>query len=92
MNKSMYSTDIIQYDPSIKSAAEFFKWYENTIGVIKRFCNLCYVDSALVEAYLGVSLDWRQKYVYSIFATTWRSDHTFGYNSHKWLFYLCHRL
>ena len=102
MNKSMYSTDIIWYDPSIKSAiealdakypnaipvfggalsaskyvncenpdmskfihfladaihnAEFFKWHENAIGVIKRFCNLCYVDPALVEAYLGVSLD-----------------------------------
>ena len=41
----------------IRRNAEFFKWHENAIGVIKRFCNLCYLDPALVETYLGVSLD-----------------------------------
>lgn len=101
MEKSMYSTDIIWYDPSIKSAieeldskypnaipvfggalsaakyvncgipnmkkfisfladavrnAEFFGWHENSIEVVKRFCDLCYVDYALIESYLGVRL------------------------------------
>ena len=102
MDKSMYSDDIIWYDPSIKSAiealdekypnaipvfggalsaakyvncgrpdmskfisfladavrsAEFFGWHENSIGVVKRFCDLCCVDYALIEVYLGVRLD-----------------------------------
>lgn len=35
-------------------SAEFYGWHEDAIGVIKRFCNLCYVDPALVESYLGV--------------------------------------
>ena len=38
-------------------SAEFYGWHEDAIGVIKRFCNLCYVDPALVECYLGVRLE-----------------------------------
>lgn len=101
MNRSMYSDDILWYDPSIKSAiealddkypnaipvfggalsaaryvncgipemskfisfladavrnAEFFGWHEGAIDVVKRFCDLCHVDYALIEAYLGVNL------------------------------------
>lgn len=36
--------------------AEFFGWHEDAIGVIRRFCGLCHVDTALVEAYLGTRL------------------------------------
>ena len=99
MDKSMYSTDIIWYDTTIKSAieeldskypnaipvfggalsaakyvncgipdmskfisflasavsnAEFFGWHEGAVDVVKRFCDLCYVDYALIESYLGV--------------------------------------
>ena len=100
MKKAMYSTDIIWYDPVIKSAieklgekysnaipvfgcalsaskyleadnydfnkfvsflptvigdAQFFKWHEGVLGALRTFCRLCFVDPALVEAYLGIS-------------------------------------
>ena len=102
MNKSMYSNDILWYDPSIKQAIEeldkkydnaipvfggalgaynyikgdapdfskfvqclpevadsaiFFKWHEGVGGALRRFCRLCRVDPALVECYIGASLD-----------------------------------
>ncbi len=38
-------------------SAEFYGWHENAVEVIRRFCSLCYVNTDLVEAYLGVSLD-----------------------------------
>lgn len=33
--------------------ATFFGWHEPAEEVARRFCNLCYIDPALVEAYLG---------------------------------------
>ena len=36
--------------------AEFFNWHEGAVDVVKRFCDLCGVDYALIESYLGVKI------------------------------------
>ena len=34
--------------------ATFFGWHESSGVVARRFCHICYIDPALVEAYLGI--------------------------------------
>ena len=34
--------------------AEFYKWHEEPIDVARRFCALCHVDPALIEAHIGM--------------------------------------
>ena len=47
----------VAYFPNLISSAKFFKWHEDTVAVLRRFCRLCFVDPALIEAYLGCTLD-----------------------------------
>lgn len=37
--------------------AKFYHWHEGAVGAIRRFCRLCLVDPALIECYLGMSLN-----------------------------------
>ena len=43
--------------PSIIHDAKFFKWHEDMPTTIRRFCHLCFVDPALVEAYIGMTFE-----------------------------------
>lgn len=45
----------VSFIPTVIEDAEFFKWHEGIIGAINRFCHICFVDPALVEAYIGMS-------------------------------------
>ena len=44
---------IALYLPSLLRNAELWHWHENEADTCRRFCHLCFVDPALVEAYLG---------------------------------------
>jgi hypothetical protein len=37
--------------------AKFYKWHEGAVGAIRRFCRLCLVDPALIEAYIGITFE-----------------------------------
>lgn len=43
--------------PTVVSNAKFYKWHEGVIGALRRFCRLCLVDPALIEAYLGITFE-----------------------------------
>jgi hypothetical protein len=47
----------VSYLPSVISDAKFFKWHEGEVGALRRFCRICLVDPALVEAYLGIGFE-----------------------------------
>ena len=45
---------------SLKIVAEnaiFYKWHEGVVGAVRRFCHLCYIDPALIECYIGASIE-----------------------------------
>ena len=48
---------LISYIPHIVHEVKFRKWHESTIDAIRRFCHLCFVDPALVEAYIGMRFE-----------------------------------
>lgn len=43
--------------PSVVSDAKFYSWHEGAVGALRRFCRLCLVDPALIEAYLGITFE-----------------------------------
>lgn len=47
----------ISFLPDIAHNAIFYKWHEDVAHAIRRFCNLCFVDPALIEAYIGAPLE-----------------------------------
>ena len=47
----------VSYLPSVIHSAKFHKWHEGTVGALRRFCHLCFVDPSLIEAYIGYSFD-----------------------------------
>lgn len=47
----------VNYLPPVASAAKYFKWHEGVAGALRRFCHICLVDPALVEAYLGIKFE-----------------------------------
>lgn len=44
----------ISFFPTVAKNADFYNWHEGKVGALRRFCNLCYIDPALVELYMGV--------------------------------------
>ena len=46
----------VWYLPSIVKSADFWDWKYGVEAALTTFCDLCLVDSKLVEAYLGMSL------------------------------------
>ena len=46
----------VGYFPDLIHSAKFFRWHEDIVAVLRRFCHLCYVDPMLIEAYLGCTL------------------------------------
>ena len=49
--------DVIKYLPHAIRAAKFYRWHENSVAVCRRFCNLCLIDPALLEVYIGMKLN-----------------------------------
>ena len=47
----------ISYLPSVIVDAKFFEWHEGVVGALRRFCRICLVDPALVEAYIGMKFE-----------------------------------
>lgn len=43
--------------PSVVSNAKFYQWHEGAVGAVRRFCRICLVDPALVEVYLGMTIE-----------------------------------
>lgn len=43
--------------------AQLSKWHSGISGAMKTFCNLCLIDYALVECYLGMSFNDIEEYV-----------------------------
>ena len=43
--------------PTVVSNAKFYNWHEGVVGAIRRFCRLCLVDPALIEAHLGMTFE-----------------------------------
>jgi hypothetical protein len=43
--------------PQMLRSAKFWKWHENKADTCRTFCNICAVDSMLVESYLGTRFD-----------------------------------
>ena len=41
--------------PDVAISAKFYGWYEGVVGALYRFCHLCLIDPALIEAYIGMS-------------------------------------
>lgn len=48
---------ILTYLSEAIKSARFHKWHEGAVGALRRFCHICLVDPALVEAYIGVSFE-----------------------------------
>lgn len=46
-----------EFLPGVVRNAKFFQWHEGVAGALRRFCRLCLVDPALVEAYLGMKFE-----------------------------------
>ena len=44
----------VSFLPSVAQNAKFYRWHESVPRALHRFCHLCMVDPALVEAYLGI--------------------------------------
>ena len=47
-------TTFCEFLPGIARNALFFQWHEGIAGALRRFCHMCLIDPALVEAYLGI--------------------------------------
>lgn len=41
----------------IAENAEFFKWHDGVVGAMRRYCNICMVDHAIIEVAIGVKLE-----------------------------------
>lgn len=46
----------VWYLPSIAQSVEFWNWKDGVEAALNTFCDLCLVDSKLVEVYLGMGL------------------------------------
>lgn len=49
--------DIATQLPFLMRRAKFYEWHEGVIGAMRTLCHLCYVDPALVEAYIGMRFE-----------------------------------
>ena len=49
--------EFVKYLPEVIESAKFYKWHEGTVGALRRFCRLCLVDPALIEAHLGTTFE-----------------------------------
>lgn len=56
-NDNINFKEFISYIPTVISNAKFYHWHEGAVGAVRRFCRLCLVDPALVECYIGMSLE-----------------------------------
>ena len=43
--------------PIVKRMAKFYKWHESPSDACRTFCNLCFIDPMLVEAYMGMTFE-----------------------------------
>lgn len=41
----------------VAKSAKFFNWHEGITGAMRRYCNICMVDPAMVENVLGVKFE-----------------------------------
>lgn len=62
-NGAYYANDIAktgdiatfcEFLPGIARNAIFFQWHEGVAGALRRFCHMCLIDPALIEAYLDI--------------------------------------
>ena len=42
---------------TIATNAKFFKWHEGPAQAMRRFCNLCMIDSEVIELCLGMKFE-----------------------------------
>ena len=56
-NDMSYVKRVASCLPEVIDSAKFYRWHEGVAAAIKKFCNLCFVDPALMEAYLGCRLE-----------------------------------
>lgn len=60
---SKYITDtfdlsqFVSYLPTVAQNAKFYKWHDGIVGALRTFCNICTIDPALIEVYLGASFN-----------------------------------
>ena len=50
--------DYMSFVESVLSAAKnaaFHDWHEGTVGAMRRFCHLCFIDPSLIELYIGMT-------------------------------------
>ena len=47
--------EFVPFLATVIKLAKFYRWHESIPQTLRRFCHLCLVDPALVEAYLGIS-------------------------------------
>jgi hypothetical protein len=58
-----YHMDTIDMDSVIKKlpevicAARFFKWHAGEAEACRTFCNICFIDPMLIEAYIGMRFE-----------------------------------
>ena len=49
--------DVIDKLSYVISASKFYRWHESAAKACRTFCHLCFIDPALVEAYLGMTFE-----------------------------------
>lgn len=49
--------EFISYLECVIHGVLFYGWHETIARAMRRFCHLCLVDPALVEAYLGMTFE-----------------------------------
>ena len=49
--------DFVSFLPAVITNVKFYGWHETIPQALRRFCHLCLVDPALVEAYLGMKFE-----------------------------------
>jgi hypothetical protein len=47
----------VMFLPDVINKAQFFGWHEGIVGALNRFCHICLVDPALIEAYIGMRFE-----------------------------------
>ena len=49
--------DFVSFLPTVITNVKFYGWHESIPKALRRFCNLCLVDPALIEVYLGIKFE-----------------------------------
>ena len=49
--------ELVDCLPNLINSVKFYGWHETPADACRRLCRLCFVDPALIEAYLGVKFE-----------------------------------